>query len=52
MKYLIIFFLVFSFVLFFYINNSNYTKIKEVKYQIVHHPEMLPKKEIAKYTSL
>ncbi len=52
MKYIIIVFIFLSFSSFFYINNLNYQKIKEIKSTIVKHPEMIPKKEIAKNTSL
>ncbi|MBW7954349.1 hypothetical protein H3C61_00850 [Candidatus Gracilibacteria bacterium] len=36
---------------FYYINNNNYLKIKEIQQVMVNHPEFLPKKDIAKYTS-
>lgn len=36
---------------FYLINEQNYKKIQEVEMQLVNHPEFLPKKEIAKYTS-
>ncbi len=36
---------------FYQINNNNYLKIQEIKQTIVNHPEFLPKKDIAKYTS-
>ncbi|MDD5769386.1 MAG: hypothetical protein PHE25_00310 [Candidatus Gracilibacteria bacterium] len=36
---------------FFYINNLNYIKNIQLKNQIVIHPELLPNKQTAKYTS-
>jgi len=33
---------------FYHINQKNYTKIREINFQIVQHPELLPTKEIAK----
>lgn len=36
---------------FYYVNDKNYLKLKEAKSVIVSHPELLPKKEFAKYTS-
>lgn len=36
---------------FYHINQKNYTKIREINFQIVQHPELLPTKEIAKWTS-
>lgn len=37
---------------FFYVTNwKNYEKIKELQMNLVEHPELLPKKEYAKYSS-
>lgn len=36
---------------FFYQNKKNYEKIKEIKYDIVKHPEFLPEKNMAKASS-
>lgn len=36
---------------FYYVNQKNYLKIKEIKYSITQHPELIPKKEIAQYSS-
>ena len=36
---------------FYFINQYNQVKITSVQLQLVKHPEFLPKKEIAKYTS-
>ena len=36
---------------FYYVNDKNYLKLKEAKSVVVSHPELLPKKEFAKYTS-
>lgn len=47
-----IFFCIGGFLLWFYfINQNNYSHIQELKYKITQHPELLPKKDIAKYTS-
>lgn len=49
----IIYFLciIFIFGWLYIINNQNYEKIKNIKYEIIKHPELLPKKDIVKYTS-
>lgn len=45
-------FIIFSFLWwFYYINQKNYIKIKEIQYNITQHPELLPQKEFAKYAS-
>lgn len=36
---------------FYFINSNNYKSLGELKYSIINHPEFLPKKDIAKYTS-
>lgn len=56
MKNKILFFVfAFLFVLiwawFYYINSNNYVQIKIAQEEIVKHPENLPKKEMANYTS-
>lgn len=37
---------------FFYVNSLNYIKHKEIQRAIVNHPELLPDKEMAKFTSI
>ncbi len=56
MKNKIFFVLFFFFVLwtcwsFYEINQNNYSKIKEKQFQIIQHPDLLPKKEVALSTS-
>ncbi|MGE4443818.1 MAG: hypothetical protein AB7E37_02415 [Candidatus Altimarinota bacterium] len=49
---LLVCFIIFSFLGgFYYINQKNYLKIKEIQYNITQHPELLPQKEFAKYAS-
>jgi len=49
---LVILFLVFlSFWWFYFVNEKNYLKLKELKQNLINHPEFLPKKDIAKYSS-
>lgn len=50
-KVLIFFLIIFLLWGFYFINEKNYTKIKEAKNIVVQHPELLPKKEIVKHTS-
>ena len=50
-SFLIILAIVLSIILFLFQNNSNYLKLKELKLQIVEHPENLPTKDFAKSTS-
>lgn len=52
MKFLLLFFIIFCIWFFVHVNEKNYQKMKEIKYEIVKHPEMLPKKELAKFWSL
>lgn len=47
----LIIFLIPILILFYNINELNYSKHIEIKRNFVKHPENLPKKEIAKYTS-
>lgn len=51
LKVLVLFFSFLVFWLFYYVNEVNYLKIKEKKQNIIVHPELLPKKDFAKYTS-
>lgn len=44
--------LILALISFYLINVKNYTKIIEIKRQIVEHPENLPTKEVAKNSSL
>lgn len=37
---------------FYIINNKNYLKLNQIDLEFVKHPELLPKKEIVKYTSM
>lgn len=48
-----LFFLIISIILtaFYHINNKNYQKIKLIQFTYIKHPESLPTKEVAKYTS-
>jgi len=48
---LFVLFLVVCGVVFFQFNKSNYATIKKVQHTKVEHPELLPKKEVAQYTS-
>jgi dipeptide/tripeptide permease len=50
-KLLIIIFLFISVFSFWKINEQNYTKQKEIKKELINHPENLPKSDIAKITS-
>lgn len=50
-KIIIIIMLIFSFTIFFKINEINYSKHNEIKKNIIKHPENLPKKNIAISTS-
>ncbi len=50
-KIFLIIFLILSLIWFYKINDSNYETIRQIKLNIVKHPEWLPKKEIAKITS-
>ncbi|MDD4151454.1 MAG: hypothetical protein PHR68_02460 [Candidatus Gracilibacteria bacterium] len=56
MKKYINLFILFIFISVFVIfglheNSENYKKLKEIKYNIVSHPELLPKKELARISS-
>lgn len=46
-----VFLLLLSLLWFFYINQNNYQVIKDQKMLLVKHPELLPQKDILKYTS-
>lgn len=37
--------------LFYYLNNSNYERLKKINYEFVKHPDLIPNKQFAKYTS-
>lgn len=50
-KIIIIFFILFSFLTFYKINEKNYEKHNEIKRVLVSHPENIQKKEIALATS-
>ena len=50
-KVLIAIFLILSIVWFYFVNQQNYKTIKNIKLNIVNHPEWLVKKDIAKITS-
>lgn len=51
-KILIIVLLIISFVVFYKINEINYDKILEIRKVLVEHPDWVPKKEVAKISSL
>lgn len=44
-----IFFIFWAFIRFYFLNNYSYDKIKEIKYEKINHPELLPKKEIVPF---
>lgn len=48
---LILFLILFSLWSFYFVNTNNYNKLKEIKNSLINHPEFLPKKDIAKYSS-
>lgn len=50
-KILIIFVILFVFSWFYFVNENNYKKNNELKYSLIKHPELLPKKEVAKNSS-
>lgn len=56
MKSKILFFLSFFWIFWllfawYQVNSQNYKKLQEIQASLIKHPELLPKKEIAKYTS-
>jgi len=50
-KIIIILLITISLFSFIKINEKNYEKHKEIKYNLVKHPENLPNKKIAKITA-
>lgn len=50
-KILSLFFVLLVFLTWFYVNDINHKKLKQIKSQLIVHPEMIPEKNFAKYTS-
>jgi len=50
-KIFLIILLIISLISFYKINEINYKKIQEIKFNVVNHPEELPTKKVALYTS-
>lgn len=44
-------FIISAFIWFYFINQLNYEKTKQISAQFIQHPEMLPNKDTVKYTS-